>query len=51
MERELKQVKNGKIYLIPASKDTRGHDATGSMAQLYKEPLADLLRTAPNEGM
>lgn len=51
MEREIKQVKNGRIYLIPASKDTRGHGTTGSMAKLYKEPLADLLRTAPTKGM
>ncbi len=51
MEREIKRVKNGKIYLIPASKDTRGHGTTGSLAKLYSEPLADLLKTAPNKAM
>jgi homoserine O-acetyltransferase len=25
MERELKRIKNGRVYLIPASEDTRGH--------------------------
>jgi hypothetical protein len=25
MQRELKRVKNGKLYLIPASEETRGH--------------------------
>ena len=25
MERELKRVKNGRLYLIPASEETRGH--------------------------
>ena len=29
MERELKRVKNGKLLLIPASEDTRGHGTTG----------------------
>ena len=28
MERELKRVKNGKLYLIPASDETRGHGTT-----------------------
>lgn len=51
MEREIKRVKNGKIYLIPASVETRGHGTTGGMAKLYKQPLADLLKTAPNKAM
>ncbi|MDP3700227.1 MAG: alpha/beta fold hydrolase [Hylemonella sp.] len=29
MERELKRVKNGSLYLIPASPNTRGHGTTG----------------------
>ena len=29
MEREIKRVKNGKLYLIPASTQTRGHGTTG----------------------
>jgi homoserine O-acetyltransferase/O-succinyltransferase len=50
MEREIKRVKNGKLYLIPATAETRGHGTTGAMAKLYKEPLAELLRTAPMRG-
>ena len=35
MERELKRIKNGRLYLIPASEDTRGHGTTG-MARLLE---------------
>jgi homoserine O-acetyltransferase len=42
----LKQVKNGRLYLIPASAETRGHGTTG-MARFYKQPLAELLHAAP----
>jgi homoserine O-acetyltransferase len=41
----LRQVKNGKLYMIPASAETRGHSTTGS-AKFYKEPLEQLLRSA-----
>ena len=46
MERELKRVKNGRLFLIPASEDTRGHGTTG-MAVFWKQQLQELLRTAP----
>jgi homoserine O-acetyltransferase len=49
-EAALKRVKNGKLYLIPASDDTRGHLTTG-MARLYSQQLQDLLRTAPRRAM
>ena len=39
MERELKRVKNAKLYLIPPSEDTRGHGTTG-MAKFWKQPGA-----------
>lgn len=39
----LKQVKNGKLYLIPASSETRGHGTTGS-AKFYKDQIEQLLR-------
>src|ERR1700722_3486681 len=39
----LRQVKNGKLYLIPASVETRGHGTTGS-AKFYKQQLEELLR-------
>jgi len=46
----LRQVKNGKLYLIPASTETRGHGTTGS-AKFYKEQLDGLLRSAPARAM
>lgn len=46
MEAAMKQVANGRLLLIPASADTRGHGTTG-MAKFYKEPLAELLQSAP----
>jgi homoserine O-acetyltransferase len=46
----IKQVKNGKLYLIPASTETRGHGTT-SAAKFYKLQLEELLRTAPSRAM
>jgi len=46
LEREIKRVKNGRIYLIPASEDTRGHGTTG-MAKLWKAQLHELLQATP----
>ncbi len=51
LDQAMKRVKNGKVYLIPASADTRGHGTTGGMAKLYAKPLAELLDTAPARGM
>lgn len=42
MERELKRVKNGSLYLIPASPDTRGHLTTGQ-AKWWKQQLPAFL--------
>jgi homoserine O-acetyltransferase/O-succinyltransferase len=39
----IKQIRNGKLYLIPASVETRGHGTTGS-AKFYKQQLEELLR-------
>jgi homoserine O-acetyltransferase len=50
MERALKQVKNGKLYLIPASVETSGHLTTGN-AKFYKQQLQELLQTAPQRAM
>ncbi len=50
MDRELKRVKNGRLYLIPASDDTRGHGTTG-MAKFYKQQLEELLQSAPQRAM
>jgi homoserine O-acetyltransferase/O-succinyltransferase len=46
MEAALKQVRNGRLHLIPASEETRGHGTTG-MARFYAQPLAELLQRAP----
>ena len=46
----LKRVKNGRLYLIPASTETRGHLTTGS-AQFYTQQLRELLQTAPQRTM
>jgi homoserine O-acetyltransferase len=50
MEREMKRVKNGRLYLIPASEDTRGHGTTG-MAKLWKQQLQEFLQSAPRRTM
>jgi homoserine O-acetyltransferase len=49
-EAAMKRVKNGKLYLIPASTETRGHLTTGNAA-FYKLELQQLLRTAPQRTM
>jgi homoserine O-acetyltransferase len=46
MERAMKQAKNGKLYLIPASEQTSGHFTTGN-AKFYQQQLQELLKTAP----
>ena len=46
----MKRVKNGKLYLIPASSETRGHLTTGNAA-FYKQQLQELLQTAPQRTM
>ena len=46
----LSHVKNGKLYLIPSSSETRGHSTTGN-AKFYKDQIEQLLRSAPARGM
>jgi homoserine O-acetyltransferase len=46
----MKRVKNGQLYLIPASDQTSGHLTTGN-AKFYKQQLEELLRTAPRRSM
>jgi homoserine O-acetyltransferase len=50
MERELKRMKNGRLYLIPASEDTRGHGTTG-MAKYWKQQVQEFLATVPRRAM
>jgi homoserine O-acetyltransferase/O-succinyltransferase len=49
-EAAIKRIKNGKLYLIPASTETRGHLTTGN-AKFYAGQLRDLLQTAPQHTM
>ena len=46
MERELKRVKGGRLFLIPGSDETRGHGTTG-MAKFWKQQLQELLQGTP----
>jgi homoserine O-acetyltransferase len=50
MNEAMKRVKNGRLYLIPASENTRGHGTTGS-AKFYTQQLLELLQSAPQRGM
>jgi homoserine O-acetyltransferase len=50
MERDVKRVKNGKLYLIPASADTRGHGTTGS-AKFFAKQLGEFMQSVPQKGM
>jgi homoserine O-acetyltransferase/O-succinyltransferase len=49
-EAALKRVKHGRLYLIPASTETRGHLTTGN-AKFYARQLQELLQTAPQRTM
>ena len=46
----IKRIRNGKLYLIPASTATRGHLTTGN-AKFYAEQVKELLQTAPQKTM
>src|SRR5450631_4201292 len=46
----LKRLKHGRLYLIPASPETRGHLTTGNAA-FYKQQLMEVLQTAPQRTM
>jgi homoserine O-acetyltransferase len=50
MDRALARIRHAKLYLIPASSETRGHLTTGS-AHFYKQQLQELLQTAPQRTM
>jgi len=49
MDRQLKRLKNARLFLIPASEDTRGH-LTVYYAKFWKQQLQDLLAKAPRRG-
>jgi homoserine O-acetyltransferase len=46
MDRELERVKNGHLYLILASDETRGH-ATICLAKFWKQQVQEFLETVP----
>lgn len=45
LEREIKRIKNGRMYLIP-----RGHGTTGT-AKFWKQEVEELLQTAPRRAI
>jgi homoserine O-acetyltransferase len=49
-ETAMKRVKNGRLYLIPASTETRGHGTTAN-ASFYRQELQQLLQSAPQRTM
>ena len=46
----IKRIRNGRLYLIPASTETRGHLTTGNAA-FYAQQLRELLQSAPQRTM
>jgi homoserine O-acetyltransferase len=46
LDRETKRVRNGRVYIIPASEATTGHGTTGN-AKFYRQALQELLQSAP----
>jgi homoserine O-acetyltransferase/O-succinyltransferase len=50
MEQSMKRLQHGRLWLIPASAETRGHGTTG-MAKFWKQQLADFLVTVPRRAM
>ena len=46
----VKRIRNGRIHLIPASTQTRGHSTAGD-AMFYSEQVMELLQTAPQKTM
>ena len=49
MNRELKRIKNARLFLIPASDETRGHLTTG-FAKFWKDQVRDFLASVPKQG-
>ena len=48
MEREMKRIKNGRYFLIPASEQTAGHGTT-ALAKFWKQQLVECLQSAPHK--
>jgi hypothetical protein len=50
MEQAMKRVTNGRLLLIPASEDSRGHATTGA-AKVFAKELGTFLDAAPKRAM
>jgi homoserine O-acetyltransferase len=46
LDRELKRVKNGRLFLIPGSAETAGHGTT-DQARFWKKELEQVLQATP----
>ena len=46
MAQAIQHVRNARLYLIPASAETRGHGTTG-FAKFWGEPLREFLQSIP----
>lgn len=49
-EAALQRIRNARLYLVPASTETRGHLTTGN-AKFYQQQLQELLQTGPQRTM
>jgi homoserine O-acetyltransferase/O-succinyltransferase len=49
-EAAIQRIRNGRLYLVPASTETRGHLTTGN-AKFYAAQLRELLQSAPQRTM
>ncbi len=49
LDREIKRVKNGRVFLIPGSDQAAGHGTTGQ-ARFWKQQLGEVLQMAPRGG-
>ena len=47
MAQATKQIPNARLYLIPASAETRGHGTTGGLAKLWSPQLREFLASVP----
>jgi homoserine O-acetyltransferase len=47
LDREIKRVKNGHVFVIPAGEGSTGHGTTGN-AKHYKAALQDVLQSSPH---
>jgi homoserine O-acetyltransferase len=47
LEEAMPRIKNGQVYIIPASAETTGHGTPGSQAALYAQQVADFLASVP----